>query len=493
MEQMKKTKKLVMSLLLVFCSVVTLISPFVVNAAADDFEIIDDTDARFVYSSGNANNGGWESSGSGDASVTEHWSNTEGATLDITFNGTKLELYGKKAANHAMFSVSIDGGEAVECDSYAAATESEAKLFESETLAAGDHTAHITVLGKRNEASTGTGSVYGVQFVYAKAFEAEVVEPEFPGYTEVDDAVFTTNHEPFKIQYEPQGAWTAGSGNGDLFYNGTEHYSAKGVDVSYEMIFTGTGVEIYASKNTVHMNCDVYIDDMKAGELAALNNGAVHKQKLFEKKDLENTEHTLRVVPKEGESIDGKVIQLDKIVVFHDEITVPDSIVLNQTELTMTPGATAELTASVTPWNANAKLVWTSSDSSVVEVNNGRLTAKDVEAKKTVTITAASAEDDSVLAEAKITVDPALAFMNAYIGNEKLLETEIDYDKLKARMDEMGLKAEEYQFYMDLRKYGSTRHSGFGLGFERCVMYLTGMGNIRDVIPFPRTVNNCDL
>ena len=51
----------------------------------------------------------------------------------------------------------------------------------------------------------------------------------------------------------------------------------------------------------------------------------------------------------------------------------------------------------------------------------------------------------------------------------------------------------DYDFYLDLRKYGSVRHSGFGLGFERCVMYLTGMGNIRDVIPFPRTVNNCDL
>ena len=44
-----------------------------------------------------------------------------------------------------------------------------------------------------------------------------------------------------------------------------------------------------------------------------------------------------------------------------------------------------------------------------------------------------------------------------------------------------------------LRKYGSARHAGFGLGFERCVMYLTGMSNIRDVIPFPRTVNNCEL
>ena len=66
-------------------------------------------------------------------------------------------------------------------------------------------------------------------------------------------------------------------------------------------------------------------------------------------------------------------------------------------------------------------------------------------------------------------------------------------ETLPARMDELGLKKEDYQFYLDLRKYGSARHSGFGLGFERCVMYLTGMGNIRDVIPFPRTVGNCEL
>ena len=72
-------------------------------------------------------------------------------------------------------------------------------------------------------------------------------------------------------------------------------------------------------------------------------------------------------------------------------------------------------------------------------------------------------------------------------------QREDSLEKLAARMDELGLKKEDYQFYLDLRKYGSARHSGFGLGFERCVMYLTGMGNIRDVIPFPRTVGNCDL
>ena len=72
-------------------------------------------------------------------------------------------------------------------------------------------------------------------------------------------------------------------------------------------------------------------------------------------------------------------------------------------------------------------------------------------------------------------------------------QREDDYDKLVKRMEECGLNQEDYDFYLDLRKYGSTRHAGFGLGFERCVMYLTGMQNIRDVVPFPRTVKNCEL
>ena len=72
-------------------------------------------------------------------------------------------------------------------------------------------------------------------------------------------------------------------------------------------------------------------------------------------------------------------------------------------------------------------------------------------------------------------------------------QREDDYDKLLTRMNELGLKPEDYKFYLDLRKYGTARHAGFGLGFERCVMYLTGISNIRDVLPFPRTVNNCDL
>ena len=72
-------------------------------------------------------------------------------------------------------------------------------------------------------------------------------------------------------------------------------------------------------------------------------------------------------------------------------------------------------------------------------------------------------------------------------------QREDDYDKLLERINELGLTKEDYDFYLDLRKYGTARHAGFGLGFERCVMYLTGMGNIRDVLPFPRTVGTADL
>ncbi len=72
-------------------------------------------------------------------------------------------------------------------------------------------------------------------------------------------------------------------------------------------------------------------------------------------------------------------------------------------------------------------------------------------------------------------------------------QREDDYDKLLTRINELGLDPKAYDFYLDLRKYGSVRHSGFGLGFERAVMYVTGMQNIRDVLPFPRTVGNCEL
>ena len=72
-------------------------------------------------------------------------------------------------------------------------------------------------------------------------------------------------------------------------------------------------------------------------------------------------------------------------------------------------------------------------------------------------------------------------------------EREADYDKLVNRMDELGMDKSELDWYINLRRYGSVVHSGFGIGFERLLIYLTGVDNIRDVIPYPRTPNNCDF
>ena len=72
-------------------------------------------------------------------------------------------------------------------------------------------------------------------------------------------------------------------------------------------------------------------------------------------------------------------------------------------------------------------------------------------------------------------------------------QREEDYDVLVSRMNEMGLDPKDYDWYLDLRKYGTNKHAGFGLGFERAVMYITGMQNIRDVLPFPRTVGTAEF
>ncbi len=72
-------------------------------------------------------------------------------------------------------------------------------------------------------------------------------------------------------------------------------------------------------------------------------------------------------------------------------------------------------------------------------------------------------------------------------------QREEDIEKLRNRMKELGLDEKDYWWYLDLRRFGSSKHAGFGLGFERMMMYLTGMQNIRDVIPFPRTPKNCEF
>ena len=72
-----------------------------------------------------------------------------------------------------------------------------------------------------------------------------------------------------------------------------------------------------------------------------------------------------------------------------------------------------------------------------------------------------------------------------------VINQKVDFEKLNKRIEELGMNKEEYTWYTNLRRYGTTVHSGFGMGFERLIMYMTGMDNIRDVSAFPRTPGNC--
>ena len=76
------------------------------------------------------------------------------------------------------------------------------------------------------------------------------------------------------------------------------------------------------------------------------------------------------------------------------------------------------------------------------------------------------------------------------IGGSQREERE---EVLLSRIDECGLKREDYSWYLDLRRFGGTRHAGYGLGFERLIMYITGISNIRDVLPFPRTTGSAEF
>lgn len=404
-----------------FISVITM-NQVIEIKAADEGEIIDDNDARFVYSSGNSNNGGWDywpTTGGSSADVTEHWSNSAGATIDITFNGTKLELYGKKAADHAMFSVAIDGGTATEHDAYASTTQTNVKLYESAELSPGDHTAKVTVLGKRNSASTGSGTIYGVQFVYAKVFGNSDT-----GFTVIEDVMATETDELFKIKYT--GTWGGGeSYYPDYFHDGYEHYTSNGY---FEMRFVGTKFQLIGSKNSGHGVYKISVDGTEVGTADATTTGSVqHQQMLFESSELDNKEHTLKVELKSGSAL-----QIDYLKVYHEDMPIT-RIFADTDDIDLGINQTAEFPAiSYEPWfNEEPEIVYSSADASVATIDaDGNITAISKTAAQTQVT--ATVKDTAISVSVTVNVDPAIKDLNVSVGNEKLLETQRDFDDLLA-------------------------------------------------------------
>lgn len=430
---MNKLSSACLKAILACACAATALSPLSALAATEREVIINDDDSSIQYSAGNANNGGWGSGANEDKELSEHWSNTPGATLSFTFTGSVVELYGIKAPNHLNVSVQIDDLEAMVADCYAANRTSSTLLFSS--AAAGmeledvEHTLTLTVLDK-DQANPAAVNPTGISFTYARVLTAtDEEEPVFEGFTVVDDRTTTTTGELFKIQYSD--GWYSESGYPNLFYDGTDHYAYEGA--SWEMNFIGNKAEVYATKNPAHGYYDVYVDGVKQAEraVAYTSGDKEHQQLLFTAEGLEEGEHNIKMVLPEGGDNAGKAIQLDYVKVYHNEIA-PTGIALDKTELTMSPAGTATLTASITPWVAtNQNVVWTSSDESVATVEDGVVTAADITEKKSAVITAASAADASIKAEAVVTVDPAKAVASVYIGDEKLLDLAENVESLR--------------------------------------------------------------
>jgi asparaginyl-tRNA synthetase len=99
-------------------------------------------------------------------------------------------------------------------------------------------------------------------------------------------------------------------------------------------------------------------------------------------------------------------------------------------------------------------------------------------------------ESDAVPGQTVRAMDVLFPGIGEIIGGS---QREDNYEKLMTRIAEVGIDPENLWWYLDTRKFGSAPHSGFGLGFERLVLFVTGMGNIRDVIPFPRTPKNAEF
>ena len=248
--------------------------------------VIDDTDSRWTYSEGDANNGGWTGGGSGSAEATEHWSNTVGATAELSFEGDGLELYGIKAPNHRFIKVSVDEGDPVEADCYAATRTSNQLLVALKGLGQGEHVARIEVIEKTNPDAA---DALGVSLQYAVAKNVSL-DPDRDITSRIEVGTQTDSEELFHWRFE--GDWTYGDTHPELFSAGDEIYS-NSTDSTATLYFEGTQVIVGGSLNSAHSTYQFEIDGKVAGTFDAGTASGKHQQVLFTSEKLENAVHEL--------------------------------------------------------------------------------------------------------------------------------------------------------------------------------------------------------
>lgn len=398
--------------------------------ASSKSKLVDDFDSTWVYSAGNSDNGGWNMTKNYtpdmDFVTTEHYSNSVGATVEISFYGTKFELYGKKAPEHSIFTISIDGGSSVEVDEYAPQKSTNNLLYASEDLNEGDHIAKIEVINKRNPdfKPASNGKMIGIQFEYAKVYYEN--EQRLP-YTRVEDSVTSDDNEPFTFKYT--GLWRAETGFAELS-NGDDHYSAvKDPNSYFEITFIGNKIELYGTKRNKHGDYIVYLDGVEHGKASGYTTSSekIHKQKLYEISGLEEKKHTVKVALDPNTPDSRKCIQIDYADIYHEPIP-GEKIELSTGNLMLEAGTSKSVDAKITPWYAEGSLVWESSNEDVAVVDQeGHITATNNPGSAVIRVSIANT---SVEKEIAVEVIPRRENLYAYVGNKYRLEISEDYEKL---------------------------------------------------------------
>lgn len=377
------------------------------KASAGTDIVIDDVDSRWSYSAGGANDGGWDAGGSGTAESTEHWANTVGASVDISFEGTGFELYGIKAPNHRYISVQIDEGKVSEVDCYAKNRQGNQRLYAAEGLKSGSHIAHVKVLDKSNPDAK---NVLGASLQYAIA-KGVSLDPNRDIVSRIEVGTQTDAQDLFAWNFE--GEWTYGNTHPEMFSGADEIYSSD-KSASATLYFEGTKVKVGGTLDAGHSVYEFALDGKKVGTFdAGKTDSRKHKQTLFESADLENAKHTLVIT-----NVGSKTVQLDFADVTHKPVK-PTSIELSVESLTLEGGQEREVECALKPAIADpAAIVWTTSDEKVATVEDGVVSAKSVTEKSTATITA-TVEGTDVSASVDVTVCPKVKDFNAFVGGRE--------------------------------------------------------------------------
>lgn len=434
--------KILTSRLLIYLMLISLFSNFAIPTKAENnivlmeteevINIIDDSENGTGLNQFNFSNGWIADHAAVDYNGTEHWTNKgrwvngEAPSFEIKFKGTKIELYGKKDLDLGIYSISIDGNEAVEVDSYNLNAQNQQKLYESPELTYGEHTLRFQVLDKRN-AMADNNKLLGAQIDFAKVYSIETVNPDKEYVTIVND--HTIGDDLFNFKYSS--GWNSSTGSSS-FYNGDEFWTlaTPTFQPSYTLKFYGSKVELYGVKEPTAAIYEVSIDGSEPEDVDAYNPTRIVQQKFYEKDGLSDSEHTLtlKVTNRKNSASTNYNGEIDFAKVYHKQIPAT-GITMDTSGLQIEKGMSETINATVMPnYSTQNSISYSIIDEDIATIDkNGEITALN-EGKTNVV---ANIKGTNISTSVPLTVTPEGLILGASIGSTDFHYLQKDYNNIR--------------------------------------------------------------